>query len=327
MSVAKYYAVACGRNPGVYYSWEECERETKGWPNARYKKFDVEQLAWDFVKANCPNMKLSAGSSPVKKRPHGIETTNSTSTKFPLLERIQKIEDRIQQFHESIMVEIASLKEECLLPGVSVPKKITLVDLEDAPPPFTQPKICFSGMSAARASKKVKLDDSAPGCSSNTFKVDADGYVEVYTDGACSKNGFKGAQAGIGVWFGDGHSLNISEPVKGRITNNSAEIEAATAAIEAAHAAGIKKLKLYTDSSFLISAITSWIKKWEKNGWKTANGDPVKNKEELILLKKAHIKLDVTFVHVKGHAGNYENEMADSLARAGAEKCTPSKMF
>lgn len=32
-------------------------------------------------------------------------------------------------------------------------------------------------------------------------------FVVVYTDGACENNGFKGAKAGVGVWFGDDHPL------------------------------------------------------------------------------------------------------------------------
>lgn len=39
------------------------------------------------------------------------------------------------------------------------------------------------------------------------FIVDGDGYVVVYTDGACPLNGRFGATAGIGVWFGHGHHL------------------------------------------------------------------------------------------------------------------------
>jgi hypothetical protein len=40
-----------------------------------------------------------------------------------------------------------------------------------------------------------------------TFNRDAQGYIIVYTDGACKENGRKGAEAGIGVWFGDNHEL------------------------------------------------------------------------------------------------------------------------
>lgn len=41
------------------------------------------------------------------------------------------------------------------------------------------------------------------------FIVDEDGYVNVFTDGACSSNGYKNARAGIGVWFQDNHPLYI----------------------------------------------------------------------------------------------------------------------
>lgn len=47
---------------------------------------------------------------------------------------------------------------------------------------------------------------------------------------------------------------------------------------------GITCLNIHTDSEFLINSITKWVKKWKKNNWLTANGEPVKNKEQLILL-------------------------------------------
>ncbi|PSN56821.1 hypothetical protein C0J52_02707 [Blattella germanica] len=69
------------------------------------------------------------------------------------------------------------------------------------------------------------------------FELDENGYVKVYTDGACTKNGRVGARAGVGVFFGDGHPLNYSEPVQGRQTNNTAEIQAATCALDLARKA------------------------------------------------------------------------------------------
>lgn len=39
------------------------------------------------------------------------------------------------------------------------------------------------------------------------FETDENGYVHVYTDGACENNGRVGARAGIGVWFADNHPL------------------------------------------------------------------------------------------------------------------------
>ena len=78
-------------------------------------------------------------------------------------------------------------------------------------------------------------------------------HAVVYTDGACFNNGFYGARAGVGVWWGMGHYSNISAPAQGRQTNNSAEIEAATIAVQQAADMGLDSLTVITDSEFLIS--------------------------------------------------------------------------
>ena len=41
----KYYVVWRGVEPGIYLSWEECERQVKGFPNPKYKAFDTETEA------------------------------------------------------------------------------------------------------------------------------------------------------------------------------------------------------------------------------------------------------------------------------------------
>ena len=34
-----------------------------------------------------------------------------------------------------------------------------------------------------------------------------------------------------------------------------------------------------TDSKYAIKGVTEWMKRWKENDYKTANGQPVKNKE------------------------------------------------
>ena len=34
-----YYAVAVGRVKGIYPTWNECEKQVKGFANAKFKKF------------------------------------------------------------------------------------------------------------------------------------------------------------------------------------------------------------------------------------------------------------------------------------------------
>ena len=79
--------------------------------------------------------------------------------------------------------------------------------------------------------------------------MELDGWVQVYTDGACPDNGKEAARAGVGVWWGPGHRLNMSRRVYGpRETNNVAEIQAICLAITQAVHANIRKLQINTDS-------------------------------------------------------------------------------
>ncbi|VDN54142.1 unnamed protein product [Dracunculus medinensis] len=139
----------------------------------------------------------------------------------------------------------------------------------------------------------------------------------VYTDGACSANGRRGAKAGIGVFWGDDHPDNIAEPLKdGPPTNNRAELMAVIVAVKQAVNKGLSCIIIRTDSNLLIQSMNNWIKSWRLNGWKTANGQDVKNKDLIVELDKWLKR--VRFEHVAGHAGIYGNEKADELARKGA---------
>lgn len=84
---------------------------------------------------------------------------------------------------------------------------------------------------------------------------------------------------------------------------------------------GVRKLKIVTDSEFVIKSMTQWVKNWQRNNWKTASGSAVKNKEEFVKLLDG-IKLfeDVKWEHVRGHRGIKGNEEADKLARNGAAR-------
>ncbi|AZI42133.1 ribonuclease HI [Deinococcus psychrotolerans] len=140
--------------------------------------------------------------------------------------------------------------------------------------------------------------------------------VTLYSDGACD------TQAGHGGWatllkYGE-HTTELCGHAGGT-TNNRMEL---TGLLE-----GLKALKrpcqvrVVTDSQYLRKAFTdAWILKWQRNGWRTAGGDPVKNQdlwEELV--EQAH-KHALTFVWVKGHAGHAENDRVDELAVAERKK-------
>lgn len=135
--------------------------------------------------------------------------------------------------------------------------------------------------------------------------------ITIYTDGACSGNPGPGGWGCILIYKDTKRELSGGSK---DTTNNIMEI---TATIEALKALKFScEVDLYSDSAYVVNCFNQgWIYNWIKKGWKTAGGDPVKNKElweELYNLTQIH---KVTFHKVKGHADNEFNNRCDELAR------------
>jgi ribonuclease HI len=132
----------------------------------------------------------------------------------------------------------------------------------------------------------------------------------IYTDGACSGNPGPGGWGAV-IIDEKNNQIELSGSEKST-TNNRMELLAPIKAL--------KKIKeeanitIFTDSTYLKNGITEWIKKWEINGWKSANKKPIKNKDLWQELNKLTQKKDITWKWVKAHAGNPLNELADQLA-------------
>jgi ribonuclease HI len=80
------------------------------------------------------------------------------------------------------------------------------------------------------------------------------------------------------------------------------------------------KVKLYTDSLYVMKGISAWIKDWKRRGWKTADKKPVKNEDLWRRLDTARLRHEVDWRWVKGHNGHELNERADALARKGLQE-------
>lgn len=139
----------------------------------------------------------------------------------------------------------------------------------------------------------------------------------IYTDGACSNNGRKGAVAGIGIYFGPQDSRNVSKRIDGKQTNNTAELGAILhlyTIIEDDIRDG-KHIGIVTDSIYAIRCCTTYGKKCADAGWKKdiPNKDMVKRAYEL------YSGTNVEFIYVMAHTGNTDvhslgNREADLLA-------------
>jgi len=138
--------------------------------------------------------------------------------------------------------------------------------------------------------------------------------VTIYTDGACLGNPGPGGY-GVVLLHG-GHRKELSGGYR-LTTNNRMEILAAIKGLETLKSAC--SVTLYSDSQYMVNAITKgWARRWKANGWKRNAREKALNPdlwERLLQLCSHH---EVTFVWVRGHANNTENERCDVLSKEAA---------
>lgn len=137
--------------------------------------------------------------------------------------------------------------------------------------------------------------------------------VDVYTDGACSGNPGPGGW-GVLLRYGP-HEKELCGGEAAPTTNNRMELMAAIQALE--HLRRPSTIRLHTDSTYVRSGITSWMRNWQRNGWMTSDRKPVKNADLWQRLAGAVVRHEVEWLWVKGHAGDEGNERADGLANRG----------
>ena len=139
--------------------------------------------------------------------------------------------------------------------------------------------------------------------------------IYIYTDGACRGN------PGPGGWGALLECGEYRKEIKGNsqlTTNNIMELTAVIKSLdllkEECH------VVLTTDSNYVKNGISDWINNWKSNGWKTANKQPVKNKDLWQQLDMLSSKHHIEWKWVKGHSGNPGNELADQLANEAIEQ-------
>ncbi len=99
-------------------------------------------------------------------------------------------------------------------------------------------------------------------------------------------------------------------------TNNRMELRAVIAALEEAERrAQGAPVVVHTDSQYVKNGIGSWIASWKRNGWRTADKKPVKNRELWEELDAVSSRVRPRYVWVKGHAGIDGNERCDALVQ------------
>ena len=139
--------------------------------------------------------------------------------------------------------------------------------------------------------------------------------IEAFTDGACRGNPGPGGWGVLLRFNGYEKRLFGGET---ETTNNRMELMAVIQALESLNHEC--KVKVTSDSQYVLKGINEWMVNWKKRGWKTAAKKPVKNVDLWQRLDKARESHDIEWAWVKGHSGHVENEIADELANQGIDE-------
>mmetsp|Transcript_775 Transcript_775/g.871 ORF Transcript_775/g.871 Transcript_775/m.871 type:complete len:309 (-) Transcript_775:3-929(-) len=297
-----YYAVAKGIKPGIYTSWSLCKQNVNGYKGAVFKKFVSVKQAQQFIESNS-----STKSSQTARISYGQKVSKSCNSSNSA-EKIQSSSAR--EAFQNIKLEYHK----------SVPNLKVSIGAE------------YHSRIAKFTSDSDKVEDP-------DIKIQ-----KIYVDGASRGNGkIKMPISGYGIFYGvtdrrnGAISLNQIDDVNiNKPTNQRAELFAIKHALidianEIVECNGkvSTKYEIYSDSQYAQSCITKWCDEWMKNNWKTSQGKPVSNKDIISSVipilnyinqyYNKHQFGDLQFFHVRGHRGDYGNEMADRLANIGAD--------
>ena len=135
--------------------------------------------------------------------------------------------------------------------------------------------------------------------------------VTIYTDGACSGNPGPGGWAAIIL---DGDQERVVSGGAPHTTNQRMELQAVGEGLGAVP--GRRRIHVYSDSAYIVNCFRErWWERWEKNGWRNSQKQPVANRdlwERLLAESRRH---EVQWHKVAGHADDVMNNRVDALAR------------
>lgn len=151
--------------------------------------------------------------------------------------------------------------------------------------------------------------------------------LHIYIDGSSRGNGGKHPKGGLGIVIFDDNNSIIDAYCQyfDNVTNNQMELQACLKAFELLNSKYKNQFAtIYSDSSYCINTLTSWIYSWSQNNWTNKKGQKIKNLDIVNQLYK-YYNIDfficqTDFVKIKSHTGNIGNELSDALATADKTK-------
>lgn len=168
-------------------------------------------------------------------------------------------------------------------------------------------------------SEIVRSDDSLP----VPYEIsDEPETIAVYSDGGCRGNPGPGAFAFV-IQEHSGEVLAEGVEYEAYTTNNKMELSGPLKGLhellDVLPAKGkdplLTKVKIITDSKYVVDGMKSWVKGWKARGWKKADNKAPENLDLWQALDSVRERfMQVEWMWVKGHAGHAQNEYCDRKA-------------
>jgi len=152
--------------------------------------------------------------------------------------------------------------------------------------------------------------------------AETDFQFALYADGACRGNPGPGANAFV-IQDPSGKVLAEGVGFENLTTNNKMELRGVLGGLKELETVvkslsldpRLCKVRVVTDSKYVVEGMKSWLKGWKDRGWKKADNKAPENLELWQLLDESkELFFCVDWMWVKGHAGHVQNEYCDRKA-------------
>lgn len=172
-------------------------------------------------------------------------------------------------------------------------------------------------------------EESAPDVLPPPAELQGDSMAfALYSDGGCRGNPGPGAFAYL-VQDVEGKILAEGVEFEKHTTNNKMELSGPIRGLEDLKSmlptigrdSLLTKVKVITDSKYVVDGMKSWVTGWKARGWKKADNKAPENLElwqELDQIKDSF--MNVEWVWVKGHGGHPQNEYCDKKANEAMDE-------
>lgn len=348
MSSKVFYGVANGRTKGVFTTWAECDKSVKDFPNAKFKKFTSQEEAEQFVKSGFGSgfKTTKVAFKPTNQSKYSGVNFDSDSESEEEVKPKPKPKPKVNTWVSSSKQNFNSnsttgsktfinsrAEEDAIRANINFdssdsesepkPKSKTFISSTKAEEDAIKANINFD---TSDSESELEFNDQVQTVKQpkpSDYPTELGDFIPdiiVYTDGACSSNGKTNAKAGIGVYFGPDDPRNISAPVQGKQSNNTAELGALIKAYQVVQVQISQgaKVAFFTDSVYGLWCLTTYGSKCAQTKWTKSipNKELVKEAYELF---GSNSNPNIKLIHVRSHTGAQDphslaNEQADRLA-------------